>query len=164
MCTVLDSRPRGCRFEPHRHHCIASLNKTHYSLLSTGSSQEDRPKITGKFVDWDVNNQMKHTNNGSMCTVLDSRPRGCRFEPHRHHCIASLNKTHYSLLSTGSSQEDRPKITGKFVDWDVNNQMKHTNKSMYKRLTQILSCKIVLVLMLYTPVNKFMSCWVVPLC
>ena len=38
--------------------------------------------------------------------VLDSRPRGCRFEPHRYHCVVSLSKTHLSLLSTGSNQED----------------------------------------------------------
>ena len=24
--------------------------------------------------------------------VLDSRPRGHRFEPHRHHCVVSLSK------------------------------------------------------------------------
>ena len=36
--------------------------------------------------------------------VLDSRLRGCRFEPHwRHHCVVSLSKTLYSLLSTGKS-------------------------------------------------------------
>ena len=28
--------------------------------------------------------------------VLDSRPRDCGFEPHRHHCIVSLSKTHLS--------------------------------------------------------------------
>ena len=26
--------------------------------------------------------------------VLDTRPRGCRFEPHWSHCVASLSKTH----------------------------------------------------------------------
>ena len=26
--------------------------------------------------------------------VLDSRPRGCRFQPHQHYCIVSLSKTH----------------------------------------------------------------------
>ena len=26
--------------------------------------------------------------------VLDLRPRGCRFEPHRRHCVLSLSKTH----------------------------------------------------------------------
>ena len=26
--------------------------------------------------------------------VLDSRPRGCTFVPHRRHCVVSLSKTH----------------------------------------------------------------------
>ena len=26
--------------------------------------------------------------------VLDLRPRGHGFEPHRHHCVVSLSKTH----------------------------------------------------------------------
>ena len=26
--------------------------------------------------------------------VLDLRPRGCGFEPHRRHCVVSLSKTH----------------------------------------------------------------------
>ena len=38
--------------------------------------------------------------------VCDSRLRDCRFEPHRPHCIVSLSKTPYSLLGTGSNQED----------------------------------------------------------
>ena len=28
--------------------------------------------------------------------VLDSRPKGRGFEPHRHHCVVSLSKTHLS--------------------------------------------------------------------
>ena len=40
-------------------------------------------------------------------TVLDYRPRGREFEPHRCHCVVSLSKTHLSLLSTGSTQEDQ---------------------------------------------------------
>ena len=27
-------------------------------------------------------------------SLHDSRPRGPRFEPHRHHCVVSLSKTH----------------------------------------------------------------------
>ena len=38
--------------------------------------------------------------------VLDSRPKGRGFEPHRRHCVVSLSKTHLSLFSTGSTQED----------------------------------------------------------
>ena len=38
--------------------------------------------------------------------VLDSRSRGCEFEPHWRHCVVFLSKTHQSLLTTGSTQED----------------------------------------------------------
>ena len=30
----------------------------------------------------------------AQCRVLDSRPEGCGFEPHRCHCVLSLSKTH----------------------------------------------------------------------
>ena len=45
-------------------------------------------------------------------TVLDSRSRGCGFEPYLRHCVVSLSKTLYPLLS----QED----------WDVKNQNKQS--------------------------------------
>ena len=38
--------------------------------------------------------------------VFDSRPKGRGFGPHRRHCVVSLSKTHISLLSTCSTQED----------------------------------------------------------
>ena len=38
--------------------------------------------------------------------VLVSRPRGHGFEPHHRHCVVSLSKTYFSLLSTSSTQED----------------------------------------------------------
>ena len=44
---VLDSRLlrlRSCRFERHRRHCIVSFSKTHYHLLSTGSTLKDPPR------------------------------------------------------------------------------------------------------------------------
>ena len=31
---------RGCRLKPQRRHCIVSLSKTLYSMLSTGATQE----------------------------------------------------------------------------------------------------------------------------
>ena len=37
---------------------------------------------------------------------LDSRLRGSMFESHRRHCIVTLSKTLYPLLSTGSTLED----------------------------------------------------------
>ena len=36
------------------------------------------------------------TNREPSGSVLDSRPRGCGFEPHRHHCVVSLSKTQYN--------------------------------------------------------------------
>ena len=38
--------------------------------------------------------------------VLDPRLKGCGFEPHPRHCIVSLSKTLYPLLSSGSIKED----------------------------------------------------------
>ena len=38
--------------------------------------------------------------------VLDSRPRSHGFEPNRRPCVVSLSKTHLSLLSTSSTQEE----------------------------------------------------------
>ena len=38
--------------------------------------------------------------------VLDLGSRDCGFEPHWKHCIVSLSKTLYPLLSTGSIGED----------------------------------------------------------
>ena len=64
---VLDSRMRRRGFEPHLLHCVVSLSKTHLSLLSTGSTQEDLSKHNLKIVDWDVKNQIKQTN----CIELD---------------------------------------------------------------------------------------------
>ena len=43
---VFDSRPRGSGFEPYRYHCVVSLSKTLYSLLSTGSTQEGSSLVT----------------------------------------------------------------------------------------------------------------------
>ena len=47
---VLDWRQRGHGIEPHCLHCAVSLSETHLSLLSTGSTQEDRPDITEKVL------------------------------------------------------------------------------------------------------------------
>ena len=51
--------------------------------------------------------------------VLDSRPRDRRLEPHRRHCVVALSKTHLSLPSNGSTQEDPSRHNWKIVDWDV---------------------------------------------
>ena len=42
---VLDLRLRHGWFEPHQRHCIASLSKTIYPLLITGSTLETSPQL-----------------------------------------------------------------------------------------------------------------------
>ena len=44
------SKPSSYGFEPLWRHCVVSLSKTHYSSLSTGSSQEDCPDISEKLL------------------------------------------------------------------------------------------------------------------
>ena len=41
-------------------------------------------------------------------SVLDLRLRGRWFQPHGRHCVVSLSKILYPLLSTGSTQEAFP--------------------------------------------------------
>ena len=48
--SVLESRPRGQGFKPHRSHGVVSLNKTLLSVLSTDSTQEDPSDITEKLL------------------------------------------------------------------------------------------------------------------
>ena len=43
---VLDSRPRGCRFEPHRHHCVVSLSKNINPSLVLAQPRKTNPFIT----------------------------------------------------------------------------------------------------------------------
>ena len=64
---VLDSRPR-VRVYPASLCCVVvSLSKTHLSLLSTGSTQENLSRHNWKIVDWDVKNQIKQNNLTKKC-------------------------------------------------------------------------------------------------
>ena len=47
---------------------------------------------------------------------------------------ASLSKTHYSLLSTGSTQEDPSRYSWKIVDWDVKKQKIRNSQNSYSVL------------------------------
>ena len=49
-------------------HFIVSLSKTLYSLLCTGSTQEDPPRHDRTTVDWDVKNQDKQIMGESSIT------------------------------------------------------------------------------------------------
>ena len=47
---VLDSRPRGRRFEPHQHHCIVSLGKNVNPSLVLAQPRMTRPFITERLL------------------------------------------------------------------------------------------------------------------
>ena len=46
---VLDSRPRGLGFKPHRRHCIVVFEQD--TFISTGSTQEDPSLFNWNIVD-----------------------------------------------------------------------------------------------------------------
>ena len=47
---VLDSRPRGRGFEPHRRHCVVSLSKNIYPSLVLVLPRKTRPFITERLL------------------------------------------------------------------------------------------------------------------
>ena len=47
---VLDSRPRGRGFEPHRHHCIVSLSKNINPSLVLVKPRKTRPYINERLL------------------------------------------------------------------------------------------------------------------
>ena len=62
--------------------------------------------------------------------MLNLRLRGCWFKFHRGHCVVSLSKTLYPLLSTGSTLKDwkSSKYDWNTVDWNI----KHLIQSKHK--------------------------------
>ena len=64
---VLDSRPRGRRFEPHQCHCVVSLSKIINPSLVLVQPRKTCPFITER---WDVKNQSKQTKKYTGFTVL----------------------------------------------------------------------------------------------
>ena len=47
---VLDSKPKGRRFEPHRRHCIVSLSKNINPSLVVVKPRKTRPYITERLL------------------------------------------------------------------------------------------------------------------
>ena len=47
---VLDSRPKGRRFEPHRRHCVVSLSKNNNPSLVLVQPRKTRPFITERLL------------------------------------------------------------------------------------------------------------------
>ena len=80
---VLDSRPRGRGFEPHRRHCVVSLSKNINPSLVLVQPRKTRPFITerllmGRKESNQTNKQIKVHMGAQWLSgrVLDSRLRG----------------------------------------------------------------------------------------
>ena len=85
---ALDWGSKACKFGTHRwwSHCVVSLSKTLYSLVST-VSRHDR-----KFVDWNVKHQ--NIENKHLCAMI------CIFEVNVHYCVCFTSKsTFFSIMS-----------------------------------------------------------------
>ena len=68
--------------------------------------------------------------------VLDSRPKGCGFEPDRRHCVVSLSKYINPSLVLVQPRKTRPFITerllmGRKESNQTNKQIKRTSKGDY---------------------------------
>ena len=67
--------------------------------------------------------------------VLDSRPKGGGFEPHRRHCVVSLSKNINPSLVLVQPRNTRPFITERLLmEWDVKNQIKQRKKTLLARI------------------------------
>ena len=103
--TVLNWGLKGCLFKSHRwwRHCVVSLSKTLYEGAQWLSVR-----------------------------VLDSRPRGRGFEPHRHHCVVSLSKNINPSLVLVQPRKTCPFITDRLLMG--RKELNQTNKTLYALL------------------------------
>ena len=63
--------------------------------------------------------------------LLDSRPRGCGFQPHRRHCLVSLSKNIYPSLVLVQPRKTRPYITERLLmGHKASNQTKQSNTEL----------------------------------
>ena len=66
---VLDSRPRGCGFEPHWRHCVVPLSKNIYPSLVLVQPRKTCPFITERLLKGrKESNQTKQTNSSQVST------------------------------------------------------------------------------------------------
>ena len=66
--------------------------------------------------------------------VLDSRPKGRGFEPHRRHCLVSLSKNINPSLVLVQPRKTRPFITERLLmGRKESNQTNHRERSEYNK-------------------------------
>ena len=70
--------------------------------------------------------------------VLDSRPRGRGFEPHRRHCVVSLSKNINPSLVLVRPRKTRPFITERLLMGRKESNQTNKNKSYrFKKITKL---------------------------
>ena len=69
--------------------------------------------------------------------VLDSRPRGRGFEPHRRHCVVSLSKNINPSLVLVQPRKTRPCLTERLLI--VRKESNQTNKNYYLAIEELKS-------------------------
>ena len=72
----------------------------------------------------------------AQCRVLDSRPKGRGFEPHRRHCVVSLSKNINPSLVLVQPRKTRPFITERLLMG--RKESNQTNKNKYCCLLYVL--------------------------
>ena len=75
------------------------------------------------FFEIDQAEEQKKMNKKNLSELNLPPPPRRKFLDPRMHCVVSLSKTLYPLLSPGSTQEDPSRHDEKNVDWGVKNQI-----------------------------------------
>ena len=73
------------------------------------------------------NNKKKKERSGR---VLESRPKGCGFGPHRRHCVVSLSKNINPSLLLVQPRKTRPFITERLLMGRKESNQNKTNKKI----------------------------------
>ena len=76
--------------------------------------------------------------------VLDSSPSGRGFKPHPRHCVRSLSKTHLSLLSTDSTQDDPSPLKNCWLGHKESNQTNKWTPSIEKEKFMLQAARQIL--------------------
>ena len=86
---MLDSRPRGLGFKPHRRHCVVSLSKNINPSLVLVQPRKTRPYITERLL-----MGRKESNQTNKLLYFNNRIR--------HTCVALIHKKTVLSLETSS--------------------------------------------------------------
>ena len=73
--------------------------------------------------------------------VLDSRPKGRVFEPHRRHCIVSLSKNINPSLVLVQPRKTRPFITERLLMGRKESNQTNKQKHMKMSSADVVCCK-----------------------